>query len=93
MIRDVNLTRRLTDEEIKQNVEVLDCADRTCSNERRALGDEDFIVIPGVGPQMTPPTEVDSVPTIVPEATTLETKVETRKAISPELPAPTFATS
>lgn len=94
VIHDVNLTRRLTDEEIKQNVEVLDCADRTCSNERRALGDDDdFIVIPGVGPQMTPPTEVDSVPTIVPRATTLETKVETRKAISPELPAPTVATS
>lgn len=55
MIRDANLTRRLTDEEMEQNIEVLDCADRTCSNERRALGDEeDFIVIPGAGPQITP---------------------------------------
>ena len=35
VIRDVNLTRRLTDEVIKQNVEVLDCADRICSTSAR----------------------------------------------------------
>jgi len=92
-IRDANTTRRLTDEEVKRDVEVIQCADRTCFNERRALGDEDeAIIIPGGGPSMTPPTNIDSVPTIAPRgATTLEIRANKRRAASPELPVATGA--
>ncbi len=89
-IRDVNLTRRLTEEEMKRDVEIIQCTDRTCSKERRALGDEDgVLVIPGEAPPMTPPTNVDTVPTILPRARTLEAKVDKRKMASPEFPAAT----
>ena len=34
---DFNVTHRLTDEELVNNVEIIGCAHRTCSKERRAL--------------------------------------------------------
>lgn len=94
-IQDVNITRRLTEQEMEQDVKIVQCADRTCSNEHRALGDEDgFIVIPGEGPPMTPPTNVESDPTILPRAaTTLEIRVDKRRLASAELPVATAAAS
>jgi len=94
-IRDVNITRRLTDEEIERDVEIVQCADRTCSKERRALEDEDgVLVISGKGPAMTPPTNVETIPTINPRAaTTLGIRVENLKLASPELPVATVAAS
>lgn len=94
-IRDVNITRRLTDKEVERNVEIIQCADRTCSEERRILGEEDgVLVIRGEGPSMTPPTNVDTVPTIHPRAaTTLEIRVDKRNLASPELPEATVAAS
>ena len=70
-IRDdkFNTTRLLTGEELSNNIEVTNCADRTCSKERRALeqagggDDESVLVIRGQGPQMTPPADVEAVPT------------------------------
>lgn len=92
-IRDVNITRKLTDEEIGQDVEIIQCADPTCSKERRALEDEDgVLVISGKGPAMTPLGNVDAVHTINPKAaTTLEIRIENRKLAFPELPKATVA--
>lgn len=94
-IHDVNITRRLTDEEIERDVEIIQCADRTCSKERRALEDEDEVLVIGEkGPAMKYSTNVDTVPTINPRAaTTLEIRVENRKLTSLELPVATVAAS
>lgn len=70
-IRDdeFNITRLLTVEELSNDIELINCADRTCFNERRALeqtgeGDDEIVlIIKGQGPQMTPPADVEAVPT------------------------------
>lgn len=98
---DFNLTRRLTDEELNRNIEVIQCADRTCSKERRALEengedpDASVLVINGEGPKMSPPENVEAVPTVTPilprkEAAKLVGSVE-RRAASPDLPMVTTA--
>ncbi len=66
---DFNITRRLTDEELNNNVEVIQCADRTRSKERRAMeqngGDDkaNLLIVNGEGPNMLPPENVEAVPT------------------------------
>ena len=93
-----NTTRLLTEEELSNNIEVTNCADRTCSKERRALetaqgNGESVLVIRGQGPQMTPPAEVEAVPTATPifprrEAARLVGSIR-RRGASPNLPMAT----
>lgn len=96
---ELNTTRLLTEEELSNNIEVTRCADRTCSKERRALEqtaggkDESVLVIKGQGPQMTPPADVEAVPTAtsVPprkEAARLIESIE-RRGASPNQPVAT----
>lgn len=90
VIRDANVTRRLTEEEMKRNIEIIPCADRTCSKERRTFGNEDrLIFIPGEGPPMMPSTNPDSVPTVLPRTPTGATGVDKRSSASLTLPAMT----
>lgn len=92
VFRDVNSTRRLTEEEMDQGIEIIDCADRLCSKERRTLDDDDeFVIIPGEPPSKTPSANIDSAPTSVPVATTLEIRVAKRGPASPDLPKATRA--
>jgi len=89
-IRDANFSRRLTDDEMRRDIEIIHCADRTCSNERRAFGNEDGLVfIPGEGPPMIPSPNPDSVPTVLPRTPTGATGVDKRSSASLILPAMT----
>ena len=94
-IRDdeFNVTRRLTDEEIKRDIEVIQCADRTCSKERRSYANEEGVIfIPGSRPAMSPPESVEAVATVVAgPATTLERRTVERRSPSPEFPEATTA--
>ena len=96
---ELNSTRLLTEEEFNNNIEVTNCADRSCSKERTALeqtegrDEESVLVIRGQGPQMTPPADVEAVPTttsIFPrrEAARLVRSIE-RRGASPHLPMAT----
>ena len=92
-ISDANVTRRLTAEEIKRDIEIIRCSDRTCSDERNTLGDTEdgVLIVSGEAPPMIPPSNVDSVPTSLPKATTLISRVNKRSPASHELPAATAA--
>ena len=67
-IRDDNFnsTRLLSDEEVKRDVEIIQCEDRTCSKERRDLGEDGTLVIPPKGPSMSPPEDVQAAATQIP---------------------------
>ncbi len=91
-IRELNTTRRLTEEEVKRDVEVINCADRKCSKERRAYAKDDdaVLVIPGAPPPTVPSTNADTAPTIKPRAAaTMEIKMRQRNVASPQLPEAT----
>lgn len=93
-IRDGGAVRKLTRREMEEDIEVIQCADRLCSKERRALGDGQeadgsVIVIPGTAPATMPSENVDAIPTRLPVPTTLKTTVDKRSIISPDLPAVT----
>lgn len=81
-LRDVasNATRPLTDEEIKENVEITRCVDRKCLQEE----EDDSLIIPGVGrPSM--PSKTVAVTTLVTRV--LPSQVEVRRsALSADLP-------
>ncbi|CAK1366362.1 unnamed protein product [Cercospora beticola] len=67
MLRDdlLNTTRPLTEEELRHDVEIIQCADRHCQKERKELGEDDHsIVVPGTGPPTVPPAN-PAVPTPV----------------------------
>ena len=90
-IRDVNLTRRITDEEAARNIQIINCRDHDCSRERRALanrGDDSYVVFPGDPPPKEPPQNIDTIPTAVARHAR-EFPAAKRHEISPELPAPT----
>ena len=90
-IRDVNVTRRMTDEELANDVQVVDCQDHECSNERRALEDnnEEFLVVRGNPLADAPVENVLVARTVVVDepVKTLITKV--RRAVNMELPVAT----
>ncbi|PPJ57287.1 hypothetical protein CBER1_09015 [Cercospora berteroae] len=70
MLRDdlLNTTRPLTEEELRHDVEIIQCADRHCRKERRELGEDDHsIVVAGTGPPTVPPAN-PAVPTLVSDA-------------------------
>ncbi|KAF2500206.1 hypothetical protein BU16DRAFT_578211 [Lophium mytilinum] len=90
-IRGVNSSRRLTHEELQRDIQIIPCADNTCSQERKLLhDDEEGLIIPGttISPPTLPSINIDSTPTIVPRAN-LEIRTNTRTPLSPELPAAT----
>jgi len=65
-----NSTRRLTLEEVRREVEVLTCADETCSKERAELGFNDLVAIIHPAPRYRPrarrtPAAVEAVATAV----------------------------
>ncbi|KAF2814094.1 uncharacterized protein BDZ99DRAFT_567780 [Mytilinidion resinicola] len=95
-VRGTNTSRRLTPDEIRQNLQIIRCADSTCSEERKGLRDEgeEALVISGttIGLPALPSVNVDSIPTIMPRAY-LEPKDNTRTSVSPELPMSTKESS
>lgn len=57
VIREANLSRKLTKEEVQNNLEVIDCKDRTCSEERAQLDaehDTGYLVLPPTSLPDTP---------------------------------------
>ena len=91
VVREANLTRRVTDEEIEHDIEVIKCKDRTCSKERRDLADEDGLTfIDGQPPRMSPPEEVPVQPTLVPRGErSVSGRLHRRGELNPGLPAAT----
>ena len=93
---DLNVTRPLTNEELNNDIEVVRCADRTCSKERRSLerneqtDNESVLVIDGDNPRMTPPKDVEAVPTVTPilprQAVSMSLRSIERRSPSPDLP-------
>ena len=97
-IRDANSSRRLTSEEIRRDVQFIDCEESTCSRERMALGSEGgaHVIVRKERRKSTlsPSVNPDTFTTVVSKpATTLEVKVDRRKAVSPELPKTTVSAS
>ena len=89
--RERNVTHEITDEEILRNVEIIHCADRTCSQEQELYDERDgVLVIPGPAPAMSPPEDVEAIPTraaqVVMEA---KMKIPGRQSAPPKLPAAT----
>ena len=77
-----NTTRRLTEDELYDKAEVINCADRACSKERKRLEeDKGFVFVPGTGPPSQPVTNL-AVPTA--ESTLITSLVE----MSSEKPLP-----
>lgn len=95
---DFNVTRPLTPEEVKRDVEIVRCADKDCSIERKIYeqeGEEDILILPGEAPRMSSPQIVEATATkgpVVPrrEATGIVQSIE-RKAASQESPERTAA--
>lgn len=75
LVRDdsMNVTRPLTDEERKRDLQVIPCRDRKCTQEARDVENDDDagVVIPGAGPPSVPSANY-AIPTFV-----TRTKVET----------------
>lgn len=94
-IQNFNITRRLSDEE-EQEVEIISCADRTCSKERESIGYQERVVfIDGQETTSIGPRDIAAVATLIPKAaTTMEVRLhEKRKAASAELPVATAPAS
>ncbi|KAG8528378.1 uncharacterized protein KY384_007296 [Bacidia gigantensis] len=86
-VREANLTRRLTEDEIARDVEIIPCTDRTCVRERREYQNEEGLLFIDGEQILAPrdnPAEVSAIPRA---ATTLEVRVRRREEILPELPA------
>jgi len=82
VIRDdnFNVSRRLTEEELRQNLEVIPCRDHSCSAERKELGDHhDFLFVPGSLPATIPSANL----AVTTTATTFSTAL-----VSVERPSP-----
>lgn len=92
-IRDGNNTRRITDDEVKRDIEITTCEDHDCLKERRALaeaGDDSYVVFPGDPPPKEPSANADTVATAVPRHAR-EFPVQKRSDVSPDLPRSTGA--
>jgi hypothetical protein len=85
---DTNATRPLTDEELRHQVEVVQCKDKQCSSEVQ-ISDTDLI-IPAVAPPSLPAVNHDAVPTFIPTKS-MRTEVRSKKRtdVHPDLPAAT----
>lgn len=84
-LRDIesNVTRPLTEEELKENVEITRCADRKCLQEEQ----DDSLIIPGVG-RPSLPSETVAITTLVTRV--LPSQVEVRRSpLSADLPVVT----
>ena len=85
---DTNATRPLTDEELRHQVEVVQCKNKQCSGELK-IGDTDLI-IPAVAPPSLPAVNHNAVPTFTPtKSMRTEIKSQRRTNASPDLPAMT----
>lgn len=80
-----NSTRPLTDDEVRNNVEITSCKDRHCSRERAEHGgnEDDSLYIPGAGPPSTPSANL-AVPTLV--TSFVPEPMVKRSSVSPNLP-------
>ncbi|KAI9796647.1 MAG: hypothetical protein M1833_006087 [Piccolia ochrophora] len=91
-VRDVNHTRRFTDEEWEEPVEVIKCKDHDCSAERRALeeeGEDGYLVIPGQSPPAKPAANADAAPSPGFQTIYARDEPSERNAVAPEMPAET----
>lgn len=62
---DFNVTRPLTEDELRNNVEVIQCTDRRCAHDQaNDDGEDGSLYVPGTGPPSTP-SAVNAVPTLV----------------------------
>ncbi|PGH12582.1 hypothetical protein AJ79_04203 [Helicocarpus griseus UAMH5409] len=91
-VRDLNNTPRLTEDEVKRDVQIIDCEDSMCTNEGRRLAEEgegdDVVFIPGAPQPNAPSRNPNIIPTPV---TTMVTKAkpEKRGETIPDIPAAT----
>lgn len=72
-LQEFNTSRRLTPEEIHRHIEVLPCADRSCSAEHQVYaGAHNILIIEGapIPIPSLPATNLDTVPTTIPEGLT-----------------------
>jgi hypothetical protein len=83
-----NVTRRVTDDEIEENMLFVECADVTCEREKEQLGEqaESVIFIPGTESRSSPPVDVIAATTAAGGPTTLRTLAQARSTLSPDLP-------
>lgn len=62
---DFNVTRPLTEDELRNNVEIIQCTDRRCAHDQaNDDGKDGSLYVPGTGPPSTP-SAVNAVPTLV----------------------------
>ncbi|KAF2120533.1 hypothetical protein BDV96DRAFT_594984 [Lophiotrema nucula] len=68
-IRGANSSRRITERERRDNIEILPCLDRFCKQELEVLGEEaaNVVVVPGEPTPSLPATNVDAKPTELPK--------------------------
>lgn len=87
-ISDANSTRRLTAEEVDQDVEFTDCSEDTCSEEQAELAGETYAVVPPPLRQLaaTAPHTVQATVTAFAQVKTLATRIHARMTVSPNLP-------
>lgn len=65
-IRQTNSSRRLTERELAQNIQVLDCEDRLCTKELAKLKDESVLLVPASPPAPLPVVNAEVMVTATP---------------------------
>jgi len=85
-----NVTPPLTDDEIRNHIEIVSCNDKQCSNELRGR-DTNALIIPAVLPPSLPSVNHNALPTYSP-IQSMRTEVKPRKRTNVFLDMP-FATS
>ena len=89
LVQEANVTRRLTEREIEEDLQIIQCSDRTCSKERRDVND---VVIPGgihFQERSVPRLNRDVIPTPVPRITS-SFVIERRTLLTSQLPEATL---
>lgn len=85
---ETNATRPLTDQELKDQIEVVPCKDKQCSEELKR-SDTDLL-IPALAPPSLPAANLDAVPTFTPtKSMRTEVRSQRRTNVRPDLPAAT----
>lgn len=86
-----NITRPLSEDEIRNQIEIVSCKDKYCSSELRGrdIG-VDGIVIPAVPPSSLPSVNTNAAPTFTPTPSMrTEIKPLKRTSVSPDVPVMT----
>ena len=87
-VKEANITRRLSEEEMEREVEVVQCKDRTCAKERLELRDEEAVLIIE-GEKIVEPNRAEAAVSDPPTIPTVEVGLRRREDILPRFPVAT----